>query len=247
MTVSDILHGAPGSRTFVICGRKEQESMVEAVCVAVPDSLREKAALNFCCITLMDMASDKQPNRFSDLQNLCVKLIYAAGKRSHFEGILFLNVSAPAKAKDRGMRMKALGELLAMKEGLASRCTTILYGPSEERSMILCTEQLDFDRTLRVGRYEPVPHPSLDEVLNQASLRCESSEAEAMLSSAINCMAQCSGFRAERFVLACSDGQGVITERAVSEALQDPYPYINRIKKAAEFKGGKLCLRKLYN
>ena len=143
MNIAEIYKAAPGSRFLAVCSQRAQEEMVDTLCSAMPEEFREKTLLNAGPIVSMDIAPDDHPNRFSDLLGLCGKLIVSAGRRSHFEGLLLLNVSGLTASADR-TRLKALGEVLALKDGLASKCVTLIYGPEKERDALPCADDLDF-------------------------------------------------------------------------------------------------------
>lgn len=231
MNPNDVYACAPGSRLLLFCSLPLQESMVESICLAMPPLLRQKTALNTSPITTMDIAPDSSPNHFSDLVSLCARLIAAAGRRSHYEGLLLLNIDALLHPAQDTLRLKALGELLAMPDGLASACITVLYGPDKESEALACADALDFDGRLRIICYDQPLAPSLQELLERASLRCDTSETEHMLESVLEEMANCERFNAGRFVKTCGNGLGLITENSVRQTLVDPYSYINRIRR----------------
>lgn len=245
MNITDIYASPPGSRFLAACGAKDQEDMVDMLCSSMPPDFKARTLLNSSAIASMDIAPDENPNRFSDLLGLCAKLVSAAGRRSHFEGLLLLNVSALAGSSDNHVRLKALGELLAMKDGLASRCITLLYGPEKEREILSCADYLDFDGKLKVIDYEPANRLSLSEILAKSALRCASPETEKLLESTLADMSGYEAFNAGKFVRTCGNDSGFITEHAVSEMLQDPYSYINRIKKAEKLRKEEPDTRKI--
>ncbi|MGN1019217.1 MAG: hypothetical protein ACI4O7_02485 [Aristaeellaceae bacterium] len=235
MTATDISTAAPGSRFLIACDAQELEGMVETICEAASTALKAKAALNACVVTSMDMTPDDSPNRFSDLVSLCGKLVAAAGHRSHFEGLLLLNIAPLISFPDNTIRLKALGEWLCIPKGLASRCITLLYGPANERDLLACADLLDFDGKLRVGHYDlPVRHLLLSELLASSALQCATPEAEQLLENAINDMKPYQNFSPCKFLKTCGNTFGFITARAISDALQDPFSYINRIRKASD-------------
>lgn len=238
MNFKEIYTSAPGSRLLLFCGQAMQERMAESICLAMPPAFGQRAALNASSITAMDIAPDSSPNSFGDLASLCARLIAAAGRRSHYEGLLLLNIGALLRPAQDTIRLKALGELLAMKEGLASECVTVLYGPCREGEALACADALDFDGRLRISRYEQTRALSLPDLLERAALRCDTSETERLLESTLQEMADFENFNANRFVMACRDDPGLITLRSVRRTLGDPYSYINRVRKGI---GGRDC------
>ncbi|MBQ2955093.1 MAG: hypothetical protein IJE08_01385 [Clostridia bacterium] len=236
MNIADIYKAAPGSRFLAVCSQKAQEEMVDTLCSAMPDEFREKTLLNTGPIVSMDVAADDHPNRFSDLLGLCGKLVISAGRRSHFEGLLLLNVSGLTASADR-MRLKALGEVLALKDGLASKCVTLIYGPEKEREILQCADDLDFDGRLKVISFERSAEPELNELLEKHRLRCGSVRARKRIQSVLQEMAEHDGFSAGKFIRICGNDEGVITAETVSAILDDPYSYVNRIRKAAKLRG----------
>ena len=236
VNMADIYAHAPGSRVLGACPGKAQEEMIDAGCAAMPAAFRARTALNDCAVTSMDVVPDDHPNHFSSLVGLCAKLIAAAGKRSHFEGLLIVNVSGLPPIPANVIRLKALGELLAMKDGLASRCITLMYGPEQERELLACADCLDFDGRLKVIHYEQPNKLPLSDLLDRETLRCASPEIEQLLESTLDDLSAYEQFNAARFLRTCGDEGGLITERTVSDMLQDPYSYINRVKKAAKLR-----------
>lgn len=245
MNITDVFTCAPGSRILVACALKAQESMIDTLCSSIPSTFKAKTSLNSTSIASMDVAPDDNPNRFSDLHGLCAKLINAAGRRSHFEGLLLLNISALASTPGNTMRLKALGEFLAVPEGLSSRCVTLLYGPDKERDIISCADHLDFDGRLKVICYEQPNKLSLSELLTKSSLRCASPEIEHLLESTLTDMSGYEDFSASKFVRICGNEHGVITAHELNEMLSDPYSYINRIKKVAKLQSEEPPVRKI--
>ena len=245
MNITDVFTCSPGSRVLVACAQRTQESMIDVLCSSMPSTFKEKTHLNSTSIASMDIAPDDNSNRFSDLHGLCAKLIIAAGRRSHFEGLLLLNVSALASSPGNTMRLKALGEFLAVPEGLSSRCITIIYGPDKERDIISCADHLDYDGRLKVICYEQPNKLSLSELLVKSSLRCASPEIEHLLESTLTDMSGYEDFNASKFVRICSNERGVITAHGMNEMLNDPYSYINRIKKAAKLQSEDPLARKI--
>lgn len=94
LNIADIYAHAPGSRFLASCPSKAQEDMLDYIYASMPATFKARTALNSSSVTSMDIAPDETPNRFSDLLGLCTKLVSAAGKRSHFEGLLIINISA---------------------------------------------------------------------------------------------------------------------------------------------------------
>lgn len=234
MTIANIYTHAPGSRFLVICPPTMWEDMINDARGAMPPAFREKTTLNSADVISMELIPDDTPNRFNDLHALYEQLIVAAGKRSHFAGLLLLNLSALMEEPGNEARLKALGELLAMPDGLASQCLTLLYGTDSEDRFLTSADALDFDGKLKGFRYKRGDKPSLAELLERANLRCATPSAESLLASTLAEMAGCEQFNAAKFLCVCGDEHGVIAEKSVSEALKDPYSYVNRAKKARE-------------
>ena len=166
MNIADIYAHTPGSRFLTSCPYKAPEALLDYIYSSMPAAFKVRTALNSSSVTSMDISPDENPNRFSDLLGLCAKLVSAAGKRSHFEGLLIINISALSPTPDNTIRLKALGELLSMKDGLASQCITLLYGPEKERELLVCADYLDFDGKLKVICYEQENKLSLTDLLN---------------------------------------------------------------------------------
>lgn len=245
MNITDVFACVPGSRILVACEPKAQESMIDTLCSSMPLTFKAKTSLNSTSIASMDIVPDDNPNRFSDLHGLCAKLVNAAGRRSHFEGLLLLNVSALVSSFGNAIRLKALGEFLSIPEGLSSRCITVLYGPYKERDIISCADHLDFDGRLKVICYELPRKLPLSELLTKSSLRCASSEIEYLLESMLKDMSIYEDFSASRFVRICSNERGVITAHEIDEMLSEPYSYMNRIKRAAKLQFEDPTVRKI--
>ena len=245
MQITDIYTCAPGSRFLVSCPERAQEDMVSALCAAMPEDFRRRARLNISPIASMDMTPDENPNRFSDLLGLCGKLVTSAGQRSHFEGLLLLGVGSLSETGRDSMRLKALGELLAMPDGLASRCITVLYGPHREKELLSCADALDFDGRLKVIAYEPPAHEALAELLQKAHLRCADGDTEGRLDKLLNELSGLEGFSAGKLVRICADDHGLITAGTLGSMLDDPYSYVNRIRRFAGIGQNKPCTHRI--
>lgn len=245
MSITDIYAYAPGTRLLVSCPSKSQEDMLDTIYSSMPSTFKDRTCLNSSSITSMDISPDENPNRFGDLLGLCAKLISAAGKRSHFEGLLIVNIAALVATPGNTVRLKALGELLAMKDGLASKCITLLYGPEKEAELLTCADCLDFDGRLKVFCYEQSNKLPLSDLLAKSKLRCASAEIERLLESTLTDMASYEDFNAGKFVRICSNERGTITEGAVRNMLNDPYSYVNRIRKAANLRSEETPKRKI--
>lgn len=235
MNGKDIIHAAFGTRHLVLCAKEDQETMLDELCAAAETGLRERTRLNACAIASMDMSSPGEgANEFSDLSRLCGKLVISAGRRSHFAGLLLLNVSSLLERPEDALRLKALGEMLALRGGLASQCVTVLYGPEDEDALFSCADLLDFDGQLRVGAYESHrQHAGIAEILRRASARCDTPETQTRLEAMLSDMAKEANFNPDKLVHNCSH-DGVITGATLSAQLDDPYSYVNRFKRAAK-------------
>ncbi len=233
MKAHDLFSLPPGSRILLGGTERQQEQLVTALYGSVPEEFRKQTELNSSGIASMELFSSDDPSVFPDLIVLCRKLIVLAGKRSHFEGILFLNVSGLMKKKEDAGRLKALGEMLAVKDGLASRCVTVIFGPATEEELIETVEYLDFDGRLLVDHFEPdAKRDSLTAILARLNMRCDTEKTARLLNRQLKSMADMPQFQPERFLQAICD-KNVITEKSVREAVNNPYSYINRIKKMA--------------
>ena len=244
MNIADIYKAAPGSRFLAVCGQREQEEMIGSLCSAMPEEFRARTLLNAGPIVSMDVAPDDHPNRFSDLLGLCGKLVISAGRRSHFEGLLLLNVSGLTASADR-MRLKALGEVLALKDGLASKCVALIYGPEKEKEILQCADDLDFDGRLKVISFERSAEPEMNELLEKYRMRCGSVKARKLVQTVLNEMAEYEGFNAGKFIRTCGNDEGVINAETVSGMLDDPYSYVNRIRKTGKLRGVDMSERRI--
>lgn len=231
----DIICSLPGSLFLLLCPESDQEAMLDELCVAAKVGLKERTRLNSCRIASMDMSSSGEgKNEFGDLSRLCGKLVICAGKRSHFEGLLLLNISSLLDRSDNELRLKALGEVLALPHGLASQCITVLYGPTDEEELLSCADLLDYDGRLRVGAYESgSEHTSVKSVMYRARLQCDSFETINRLRALVSDMAKERDCNLDKLVRSCCSG-GTITEASISAQLDDPYSYINRFKRTTK-------------
>ena len=233
MKAEQVFEAEPGSVTLLYCEEDRLEAMVSALQSSVPDRIRERAALNAARLVSMEMSHEDKPSDFHDLAALCARLITAAGRRSRFEGVLMLDVSDLLRRPEDFDRLRALGEVLAMDDGPASACTTLIYGPTDERQVLIAAEALDFASRLRVEPFEGADRrDSLDELLRDASMRSDSEASKELLRGALDEMRGDSEFDPLRFLKSCGGKDGVITEDSVCAALNNPYSYVNRLKKA---------------
>ena len=198
--------------------------------------VRYMMPLNACAVTSMEIIGGTSPNSFPDLAALCGKLIQAAGRRSHFEGLLMLNISSLLNRAADEDRLRALGEVLAMENGLASRCLTVLYGPVNEKELLMAADCLDCRGRLRVAEFQMDPsRETLRQLLAQASLACAPG-AEQALEAALADMREAPRFSPLRFLQSCAAGDGTITEVSLRAVLNDPYSYYGRQKKTQELR-----------
>ena len=232
MKASEVFEAAPGSVTLLYCEDEHLEEMVTSIRSSVPEHIKERASLNASTMISMEMCPEETPNGFHDLAVLCSRLITAAGKRSHFEGVLLLNVASLLLRPEDFDRLRALGEVLTIEDGLASECTTLIYGPTDEMEVLIAADALDFDGHLKVEHFETVDHrDSLEELLHGACLLPTSEKTMTLLQSTINEMHDERRFDPLRFVQSCSKSRGMITEDSVQAVLDDPFSYVNRLKK----------------
>lgn len=238
MNMTDVFSAPTPARILLCCAENEREDMVSSFSAALPDDLRDRAHLNDTPLLSMDLAGNEPPDRFSDLLRLCGRLISAAHYRSHFEGLLLLNITDLIDFPIQETRLKALGELLAMPDGVASRCLTVIYGPENDRELLQCANALDFDGRLRVGFFEQDRKKhALADLLLEHSLRCTAATARTLLTGILSEMSAYPGFSAAKLLCSCANVRGLITESAIRRHLQDPYSYLNRIKRTAQLKG----------
>lgn len=235
MKASEVFKAAPGSVTLLYCEDEHLEEMVTSIRSSVPEHIKERASLNANTMISMEMSPEETPNGFHDLAVLCSRLITAAGKRSHFEGVLLLNVASLLQRPEDFDRLRALGEVLAIEDGLASECTTLIYGPTDEREVLIAADALDFDSRLKVEQFETAAHQnSLEELLHGACLTPTSETTMTLLQNTLNEMRDERRFAPLRFVRSCSQNRGMITEDSVKTVLDDPFSYVNRLKKTRE-------------
>ncbi len=234
MNASEIYNLPMGSRALLLTLEENREEAISALCAAMPDEFRRRADLNENTLVTMDMTPDNEPDHFRDLGALCGRLVTAAGRRSHFEGLLLLNISALMDMKENTCRLKALGELLAMPDGLASRCTTVLYGPGDDREMLLCADFLDADGCLVAAELEKSSVEfNLDEMLQQEKMICQSGAVKERLQAMLARMAGYKDFAPVKFLRSCRSGN-LITNESLDKAEKDPLSYMNRICRRAE-------------
>ena len=232
MKASEVFEAAPGSVTLLYCEDEHLEEMVTSIRSSVPEHIKERASLNASTMISMEMCPEEAPNSFHDLAVLCSRLITAAGKRSHFEGVLLLNIASLLHRSEDFDRLRALGEVLAIEDGLASECTTLIYGPTDEREVLIAADALDFDGHLKVERFETANQEnSLEELLHGACLTPISETTMTLIQNTLDEMRDERRFEPLRFVQSCSQNRGMITEDSIRAVLDDPFSYINRLKK----------------
>ncbi|MBQ8150343.1 MAG: hypothetical protein IJ041_07475 [Clostridia bacterium] len=234
MNVNEIYQLPMGSRVLLLVSEGSREEMIGALCAAMPEAFRRRADLNENTLVTMDMTPDSEQARFSDLSALCSRLVTAAGRRSHFEGLLLLNISELMDLKENTGRLKALGELLAMPDGLASRCTTVLYGPRDDREMLLCADLLDADGCLVAAELKKsCMNLTLDEMLQQEKMICQDRTVKERLLLVMAQMNEYKDFVPVKFLRSCRSGN-LITRESLDRVEQDPLSYMNRICRRAE-------------
>lgn len=233
MMIQQIFKKNQGTRILLHCATADDtEEIIGSICSSIPDSFRERTRLNACTVLSMDIISDDHPNGFRDLAALCNRLVISAGKRSHFAGLLLLNISGLLKKKEDLNRLKALGEVLSVKGGLASQCITVFYGADSEKEYLVAADCLDFDGKLLVEHVENPHHGvSIQAMLKEADMSISSDQAVLLLQSTIAEMREENKFDTNRFFRSCAAQEGIITENSIQAALDDPYSYINRFKK----------------
>ena len=231
MKAEQIFQARPGS-VILLYGEKDSPAeLAKRVCASMPEAFRGWAALNAGAVVSMELIGDDSPNSFRDLGALCARLITAAGRRSHFEGLLLLDTASLIQSRDAD-RLRALGEILAMPDGLASRCVTALTGPAKEDEVLFAADCLDFDGRLRVARLEPDEDQlQLAAVLNKARVGCASAEAAQMLQDALDSMRGEARFDPLNFIRSCAASQRVITVEMIRAVLDDPFSYLNRLSR----------------
>lgn len=233
MNCKEIISSEPGTRHLVSCPQADLEAMVGELCAGAADMLKERTTLNRCPVLSMDVSSlGERANEFHDLSRLQARLIVCAGRRSRFEGLLLLNVAQLLSGAENAARLRALGEILALRDGLASRCITVVYGPANEQALLRCANLLDFDGGLCVTEYA-VNRERTDAaaLLRRVSLRCDTAATQKTIQAILTEMADEADFDPEKFLSGCSAGGGVITGNALKARLQDPYSYVNRFRR----------------
>ena len=235
MKATDIFRAAPGDVVLLCCDEERVEDMVFTLQNTLPQPIRDRAALNASPVLAMELCRDEAPDSFRDLAAMCGKLILAAGRRSHFEGLLLLDVSSLLGEPFDPDPLRALGEVLAMEGGLASRCVTVLYGPTREGELLLLADLLDFDGRLRADWFEaPDRVVSLKTQLQSAGLSYSSPKAAKLLETVLTDMQNAPRFSPLRFLQSCAGPDKAITEKSARAAIDDPYSYLNRQKKLEE-------------
>ena len=232
MKAAQIFDVTPGTRILLYCEEGRVRDLTHGIYTSIPDTFRERTSLNSCSIISMDMCGDEAPNSFHDLAALCSRLVISAGKRSHFEGLLMLNISNLIGTPEDVDRLKALGELLSLCDGLASECITLFYGPTDEKEVLIAANNLDFDGRLRVESFEGTSHEeTLHAMLAQAHMCCRDEHAIGLLQSTIEEMQGVCRFDPLHFLQSCAARDGAITDDSVQASLIDPFSYVNRLKK----------------
>lgn len=238
MNAAGIFECPPGSRILLRRGSESTETMVSDICASVPDRLKNAAKTNAGAVVSMEMTGEESPNSFRDLAALISRLIAAAGRKSRFEGLLLLNISL-LLFEENIPRLKALGEVLSLKDGLASRCVTVFFGADRDREFMAAAECLDFDGSLRAERFESrrrdKPLPAL---ILEAGLEYGGDEAAGLLGGIISEMREDRGFSSLRLLRSCATPEGLITDKSVRSALDNPYSYINRRRRMKDSGSG---------
>ncbi|MBQ6173343.1 MAG: hypothetical protein IJK28_01830 [Clostridia bacterium] len=231
MKTAEIFAAEPGTVILLVGEEEDLHETALGIAEALPASCRERAALNRSPMVSLEMIGERDPNSFHDLAMLCSRLITAAGRRSHFEGLLLLRISDLTEGGGDSDRLRALGEVLAAEDGPASQCVTVLWGPTEEAEVLRAADSLDFDGRLRIERCEPSGRGELlEDLLAGARLTCASEAAEDLLRRTLDGMRGERRFDPRRFLRSCA-AAGLITEESIRAALDAPLSYINRLKK----------------
>jgi len=232
MTVNDIYNLSPGTRVLAACPEKAREALLESLCASMPQSFKTETELNRYAVASMDITPDQDPRAFSDLHGPCAKLVSAAGRRSRFRGLLLLDISG-FRGGARDMRLKALGELLAMPDGLASECVTFIHGAETEQDLLRLADALDFDGSLVIKDRLAAEKRGLDELLADTGLTCETNAAQ-LLEDTLSQMSGCTDFNELKFLRSCGNREGVITADRITSLKNDPWSYINRARKTVK-------------
>lgn len=232
MKTTQIFEKGPGTAILLMCEAEHLDDMVRSIRSSVPENLKEKASQNMGTVLSLELTGEEEQNSFHDLLVLCSRLIVASGRRSHYEGLLLLNVSSLIAEKKNVDRLKALGEFLALKDGLASQCVTVLYGPTDENELVTAAECLDFDGKLSVARFEKDTQTAdLKTLLDTAGMSCSTENAARLLQKTLDEMRDVKGFDFRCFFHSCAEWEGMITEKSIHASLNDPFSYVNRLKK----------------
>lgn len=232
MTATEIAQCPPGSVILLCIPRESQEETIErAAADAAP--LLEPSGLCRGRIVSMKMSGGTDPNAFDSLALLIRRLIAAAGYSSHFDGLLLLDISDLNRNRDTE-RLKALGELLTMPDGLASCCRTVIYGPSSEEDMLRTAGPLDLSGTLRLGMLEEDSTQSLNRALQATCISFSSARTEKWIRSSIDRLCGQRGFDCVRYLRSAADSTSRITADSLQRMQDDPYSYYNRMLNAKE-------------
>ena len=117
-----------------------------------------------------------------------------------------------------------MGEVLALEDGLASQCVTVLYGPTDEKELITAAECLDFDGKLVVAHFENDAHTAdLRTLLETAGMSCSTENAARLLQKTLDEMRDVKGFDFRCFFHSCAEWEGLITEKSIHASLDDPF------------------------
>lgn len=228
MKARDIAASKPGSAFLLCIPKGEQSSVIERVCSEVIPLMHTSGRCR-AAITAMELTGDKEPNTFSDLFALCRKLITVSGLSSHFDGLLLLNIADLTGEKD-AERLRALGELLDMKDGLFSRCRTVIYGPDDQAEVMRCAELLDFSGRLQAGGFEcETRSVGLEQQLKAAGVTCESRQVKDMIKKRLREMSGIKGFDAVKYLRSAADMQCRITAASLQAMEDNIYSYHNRL------------------
>ena len=232
MKAEQIFGLAPGTVTLLWCAGLSREDAIYSIVSAMPEAFKRRTELNECSCVQMTVTGESDPNSFRSLSSLYAKLIRAAGTQSHYAGLLLLDIAGLTEHGTDRDRLRALGELLTVEDGPASRCVTLLLGPEKENDMLLAADLLDFDGRLEVTEYEDASRrPQLRELMRSSGLRCDGAESEKLTSRALKELAEVRRFDPVRFLRSCAGPEGVITAGSVRDALTEPFSYVNRLKR----------------
>ncbi len=232
MTINELFDRPQGSVILLLCAEHEQNTLVNALLDKAKQRFQSSRSLNSCAAVSMQLRCGSVWENFDALSALYANLHLSAGYRSHFEGLTLLDIGELCQGPEKRERLGALGEMLLMPDGIASRSRSVLYMDGDEGALLEAAEYLDFNGRLCVSLYEPAKDTgALDALLAQAQARCEGREAASLMRQTLIQLDGLQGFRPESFLNSLCPQGGLIRLPALQGALNDPLSYVNRVKR----------------